>query len=50
MAEEGDLWVIADPWRGHTDGELVILVKPTKSDPPARPKERYSEAEKLCVG
>jgi hypothetical protein len=41
---------MADPWRGHTDGEPVILAKPTESDPPARLKERYSEAKKLCVG
>jgi hypothetical protein len=27
-----------------------MFAKPMESDPPARPKERDSEAEKLCVG
>jgi hypothetical protein len=50
VVEKCDMWVTADPRLGHANGELVILAKPMESDPPARPKERDSEAKRLCVG
>jgi hypothetical protein len=50
VAGEDDPWVTTDPRLGDADGEPVMLAKLMESDPPARPKERDSEAEKLCVG